>query len=76
MFYLTMYWNHFIYGYMESEIWYRITQLAREETHCCHHMGYSFQSAPACRQDSTYHSLCYTSRVALAGTRNSSVSPP
>ena len=29
--------------------------------------------APSHRQDSTYHSLCYTSRGALAGTRNSSV---
>ena len=26
--------------------------------------------APSHRQDSTYHSLCYTSRGALAGTRN------
>ena len=28
------------------------------------------------RPDSTYHSLCYTSRGALAGTRNSLVGPP
>ena len=28
------------------------------------------------RQDSTYHGLCYTSRGALAGTRNSSMGPP
>ena len=27
-------------------------------------------------QDSTYHGLCYTSRGALAGTRNSAVGPP
>ena len=27
--------------------------------------------APSHRQDSTYHGLCYTSRVALSGTRNS-----
>ena len=26
--------------------------------------------------DSTYHYLCYTSRGALAGTRNSSMGPP
>ena len=26
-------------------------------------------------QDSTYHSVCYTSRGALAGTRNSSMGP-
>ena len=32
--------------------------------------------APSHRQDNTYLSLCYTSRGALAGTRNSSMSPP
>ena len=32
--------------------------------------------APSHRQDSTYHSLCYTSRGALAGTTNSSMGPP
>ena len=49
---------------------------AREETHCCHR-GYSFRLtarvllyASSHRQDSTYHGLCYTSRGALAGTRN------
>ena len=31
--------------------------------------------APSHRQDSTNHSLCYTNRGALAGMRNSSVSP-
>ena len=42
------------------------------------HMGYSFQLtarvllyASSHRQDSTYHSLCYTSNGALAGMRNS-----
>ena len=46
-------------------------------------MGYSFRLtarvllyAPSHRQDSTYHGLCYTSRGALAGTRNSSMGPP
>ena len=54
----------------------------REKTPC-HHMGYSFRLtarvvlyAPSYRQDSTYHSLCYTSRGALAGTRNSLMGPP
>ena len=28
------------------------------------------------RQDDTYHSLCYISRGALAGMRNSSMGPP
>ena len=79
MFYLTTHSTHFIYGYMASD---RTIQIAREETRC-RHMGYSFRLtarvllyAPSHRQDSTYHSLCYTSRGALAGTRNSSMGPP
>ena len=70
------------YGYMASDIWLRTTQIAREET-LCRHMGYSFRLtarvllyAPSHRQDNTYHGLCYTSRGALAGTRNSSMGPP
>ena len=54
----------------------------RKETRC-RHIGYSFRLtarvllyAPSHRQDNTYHGLCYTSRGALAGTRNSSMSPP
>ena len=46
-------------------------------------MGYSFWLtvrvllyASFHRQDSKYHGLCYTSRGALAGTRNSSMGPP
>ena len=46
------------------------------------HMGYSFRLAAKIllyasshRQDNTYHGLCYTSRGALAGTRNSSMGP-
>ena len=45
--------------------------------------GYSFRLtarvilyAPSHRQDSTYHGLCYSSRGALAATRNSSMGPP
>ena len=45
---------------------------------CCCHIGYSFRLitrvllyAPSHRHDSTYHSLCYTSRGALAGMKNS-----
>ena len=52
------------------------------ETCCCHYMGYSFRLAaryllyaPSQRQDSTYHSFCYTSHGALAGMRNSSMGP-
>ena len=50
---------------------------ARKETRC-HHMDYSFRLAARVllyasshRQDNIYHSLCYTSHRALAGTRNS-----
>ena len=76
MFYLTTHSTHFIYGYMASDIWLRTTQIVRKETRC-RHIGYSYQLtarvllyAPSHRQDNTYHSLCYTSRGALAGTRN------
>ena len=54
----------------------------REKTRC-RHMGYSFRLAARVllyassrRQHDTYHCLCYTSRGALAGTRNSSMGPP
>ena len=70
MFYLTTHSTHFIYSYMASDIWLRT-------------IGYSYQLtarvllyAPSHRQDNTYHSLCYTSRGALAGMRNSSMGPP
>ena len=46
-------------------------------------MGYSFRLAARVilydsshRQDNAYHGLCYTSRVALAGTRSSLMGPP
>ena len=54
----------------------------REETRF-HHIGYSFRLAarvllyaPSNKQDSTYHGVYYTSRGALAETRNSSMGPP
>ena len=79
MLYLTTHSTHFIYGYMASDIWLWTTLIVRKETRC-RHMGYSFRLtarallyAPSLRQDSTYHSLCYTSCGALAGTRNSSI---
>ena len=57
---------------------HRTIQIAREETRCSH-MGYSFRLAARVllhtsshRQGSTYTSLCYTSRGALAGTKNCS----
>ena len=82
LFYLTMHSTHFIYGYMASDIWLRTILIVRKETRCCH-IGYPIRLtarvllyAPSHRQDSTYHSLCYTSRGALAGTRNSSRGSP
>ena len=82
VFYLTTHSTHFIYGYMASGIWHRTIRIARDETRC-RHMGYSFRLAarvllyaPSHRQDSTYHGLCYTSRGAQAGTRNSSMGLP
>ena len=65
-FILTMHSTHFIYGYMASHIWLRTILIVRKET-CCHHIGYSYRLtarvllyAPSHREDSTYHSLCYT----------------
>ena len=82
MFYLTTHSTHFIYGYMASDIWLRTILIVRKETRCCH-MGYSYRLtarvllyAPSHRQDNTYRGLCYTSRGALAGMRNSSMGPP
>ena len=82
MCYLTTHSTHFIYGYMASDIWLRAILIVRKET-CCRHIGYSYWLtarvllyAPSHRQDNTYHGLCYTSRGALAGTRNSSMGPP
>ena len=82
MFYLMMHSTHFIYSYMASDIWLRIILIVRKETRC-RHIGYSYRLtarvilyAPYHRQDSTYHSLSYTRRGALAGTRNSSMGSP
>ena len=69
MFYLTTHSTHFIYGYMASDIWLMTILIVRKETRC-RHIGYSYRLtarvllyAPSYRQDSTYHGLCYTSRV-------------
>ena len=77
MFYLTMHPTRFIYG-----PWLRTILIVRKETRC-RHISYSFRLAtrvllyaPSHREDSTYHNLCYTSRGALAGTRNRSLGPP
>ena len=82
MFYLTTHSTHFIYGYIASDIWLRTILIVRMETRC-RHIGYSLRLTPRVllyasshRQDKTHHGLCYTSRGALAGTRNSSMCSP
>ena len=57
--------------------------LAREKTHCCHYMDYSFRlaarvllHAPSQGQGSTYTGVCYTSCGVLAEIRNSPIIPP
>ena len=54
-------------------------QITREKTCCYHFIGYSFRRtamallhSPFCKQDSIYHSHCYTSCGTLAGMKNSS----
>ena len=82
VFYLTTHSTHFIYGYIASDIWLRTILIVKMETPC-RHIGYSFRLAarvllyaPSHRQHTTYYSLCYTSRGALAGMRNNSMGPP
>ena len=72
MFYLTTHSTHFIYSYM----------IARQDTRS-RPLDNSFRLATKVilyaashRQGSTYNGLCYTSRGALAATRNSSMGPP
>ena len=79
MFYLTTHSTHFIYGNMALDIWLRTIPIVRKETRC-RHIGYSYRLTARVllshRQYDTYHGLCYTSRGALTGTRNSSMGPP
>ena len=72
MFYLTTHSTHFIYGYMASDIWLWTILIVRKETRLTARV---LLYAPSHIQDNTYHGLCYTSRGALAGTRNSSMGP-
>ena len=75
MFYLTTHSTH-CYGYMVSDIWLRTILIVRKETRCRHSYQLTARVllyAPSHRQDNTYYGLCYTSRGALAGTRNSSM---
>ena len=61
----------------------RITQITSKETSCQYYMDHSLWLAArvllytlSYRQDSSFHSLCYTIHKALAGSRNSSISTP
>ena len=74
--------NTFYLRLYDVRPWLRTILIVIKETRC-RHIGYSFRLAtrvllyaPSHRQDNTYHGLCYTSRGALAGTRNSSMGPP
>ena len=81
MFYLTTHTTHFILRlcgvrHMVKDHW----DSERGNPLPPHRLLFPISSkglyASSHRQDDTYHSLCYTSRAALAGTRNSSVGPP
>ena len=62
--------------WLEREILlYCFSQIARWP-HGLHCLYTSRVLLYAPSQDSTYHALCYTSRGALAGMRNSSMGPP
>ena len=84
MFYLTTHSTHFylrLYGIRHMVKDHSDSEKGNPQPP--HTVGYSFRLAarvllyaPSHRQDSTYHGLCYTSRGALAGTRNSSMGPP
>ena len=43
------------------------------KTHSTHFILRLYGKAPSHRKDNIYHGLCYTSRGALAGTRNRSM---
>ena len=80
MFYLTTHSTYFIYGYMASDMVKDHSDSEKGNPLPPHGLILPISSkvllyAPSHRQDNTYHGLCYTSRGALAGTRNSSVGP-
>ena len=73
MFYLTTHSTHFIYSYMVMDH----SDSERGNPLPPHRLlSRVLLYASSHRQDNTYHSLWYTSRGILAGTRNSSMGPP
>ena len=82
MFYLTTHSTYFIYGCMTLDIIMVKDHSDSERGNPLPPLGYSFRLAARDilyatphRQDSTHNGLCYTSRRALAGRRNSSIGP-
>ena len=78
MFYLTTHSTHFIYGYMASDMVKDHSDNEKGNPLPPHRLLFPISSkvilyAPSHRQDNTYHGLCYTSRGALAGTRNNAM---
>ena len=81
MFYLTTYSTHYLRLYGIGHMVKDHSDSERGNPLLPYELVFSISSkgslyAPSHRQDSIYHSLCYTSRGALAGTRNSSMGPP
>ena len=79
MFYLTTQSTSFILRLYGVGLWQRTTQIVNEETRC-RYMGYYFRLttrvrlyAPSNKHDSTYHGICYASRVPHAGRRKINV---
>ena len=80
MFYLMIHSTHFclqLYG-----VGYMVKNHSDSQTQCHRYRRYSFQLTarvliyePSHRQDITYHSLCYRSCEARAGTKNSLMGP-
>ena len=74
MFYLTTHSTHFIYGYVVSDILLKDHSDSEKRNPLPpHRLLLSINSNGSFishRQDNTYQGLCYTSRGALAGTRN------
>ena len=71
IFCLMTFSTHFIYGYMIKDH----SDSERGNLLPPHGLLFPISSkvflyAPSHRQDSTHHSVCYTSRRVLAGTRN------
>ena len=70
MFYLTTHSTHFIYGYMASNMVKDHSDSEEGNPLLPHGLLFPINS-----KDNTYHGLWFTSRGALAGTRNSSMGP-